>query len=352
MNEAFFEFRLLRPILVSLQRDGVDLGPVLKRRGLPGSLEACHGDTELSIVDYFRIQKDIALAADDLTAQFSRRRLTFRTGHFVVSQLQQAQTLVAAMERLADHFNMMHGDTYNSVRTGQGVVALVINDKAFPYSFDGDEALFHFIGECLLIKVHCLLDSLSGGLAERAIRRVRIQREGKASGTSPSGFWDVPLDRGRDIYELVYDHDLASRHFSQNAEIDMSASGLYNRVIDHLESHLAPARPTLAERTREMIEDGCQRQDEVARRLGISVATHRRKLQDHGLSFRKLVQENRLRRAEAMLLQGQSVTQVAEALDYSDIRAFTRAYKQMRGITPATFARQNARDNGRAGPRS
>ncbi|MEM1151888.1 MAG: helix-turn-helix transcriptional regulator, partial [Pseudomonadota bacterium] len=256
----------------------------------------------------------------------------------------QAETLVAAMERLADHFNMMHGDRYNSVRRGQATVALVINDKAFPYSFDGDPALFHFIGECLLIKVHCLLDSLSGGLAEQAIRRVRSQGKGVLGETSPAAFWDVPIDRGRQNYELVYDHDLASRHFSQDAEIDMSASGLYNRVIDHLEAHLAPAPPSLAEKTKDLIDDGCVRQEEVAQRLGISTATLRRKLSENGLSFRELVQGSRLRQAETMLRQGQSVTQVAEALDYSDIRAFNRAYKQLRGITPAAFARQQTND--------
>ncbi|MEO0817861.1 MAG: helix-turn-helix transcriptional regulator [Pseudomonadota bacterium] len=342
MHQARFEFRLLRPILESLRTDGIDIGSVLEKHGLPREFEQVRGSQQLSILDYFRIQKDIARDADDLTAHFSQRRLTLRTGHFLVRQLQQAETLIATMDSLVDHFNMMHGDAYNSVRRGRDRVALVINDKAFPYSFDGEPALFHFIGECLLIKVHTLLDSLSGGLAQAALRCVRIQRPpGPIEGTQ-SAFWSVPIHHNWETYELVYDHDLASRRFVRNTQVDLSPSGLFSRVIGHLEQHLSPAAPSLTERTLALIEDGYVLQGDVAERLGMSTATHRRKLLEAGQSFRALVQQTRLAQAEAMLRRGHSVAQVAGALDYSDIRAFNRAYKQLRGITPAAFARQCA----------
>ncbi|MEL6753229.1 MAG: helix-turn-helix transcriptional regulator, partial [Pseudomonadota bacterium] len=312
------------------------------KQGLRRELAHVQDTQQLSIIDYFRIQKDIALAADDLTAHFSRRRLTFRTGHYVVSQLQQSETLVELMDSLVDHFNMMHGDAYNSVRRSQDRAALVIDDTAFPYSFEGDPSLIQFIGECLLIKVHCLLDSLSGGLAETALRRIRVQRPNDAELRSLSAFWNVPTDHGWPTYELVYDFDAASRHFARNEQIDLSTTGLFNRVIAHLEQEISPAAPSFAQQTLAMVEDGCMRQDDVARRLGVSVATLRRRLQEAGLSFRDLVQQTRLNQAEAMLRRGRSVAQVADALEYSDIRAFNRAFKQRRGITPAAFARQSA----------
>ena len=39
-----------------------------------------------------------------------------------------------------------------------------------------------------------------------------------------------------------------------------------------------------------------------------------------------------------MLKRGASVAQATEALDYSDIRAFNRAFKRWKGKTPAAFA--------------
>lgn len=350
MRHAALSFQQLRPILTALADDGIDVGAVLAKRGFGCDMGAIRDDMALSIVDYFRIQRDIALAADDLTAHFSQRKLTFRTGHFVVSQLQQADTLVGAMERLADHFNMMHGDAYNSVRRSGHRISLVINDSAFPYTFEGDTPLIHFIGDCLLIKIHSLMDSLSSGLAETALRRVRLQRGRDSEGSQQTDFWTVPIDHGWAAYELAYDHDLACRTFPTHGAIDLSTPGFYNRVIEHLARELPSAPPSLAEQTRMLIDDSYTLQEDVARHLGISVATHRRRLEESGLRFRDLVKQSRLGQAEAMLQRGQSVGQVSEALAYSDIRAFNRAFKQWKGVTPAVFLKslRGAKDTGDA----
>ena len=46
-----------------------------------------------------------------------------------------------------------------------------------------------------------------------------------------------------------------------------------------------------------------------------------------------------MERADAMLTRGASVTQVSEWLGYSDVRAFNRAFKKLRGMSPAVYAR-------------
>ncbi|HCX12048.1 MAG TPA: AraC family transcriptional regulator, partial [Hyphomonas sp.] len=51
--------------------------------------------------------------------------------------------------------------------------------------------------------------------------------------------------------------------------------------------------------------------------------------------------ESRAERAGLMLAQGTSVAQVAEFLGYSDVRAFNRAFKKMRGVSPAVYARSS-----------
>ena len=54
--------------------------------------------------------------------------------------------------------------------------ALIINDSNFPYTMKDDAEMVHFVGECVLLKVQCLLDSLSAGLADQALRRVVLKR--------------------------------------------------------------------------------------------------------------------------------------------------------------------------------
>eukprot|EP00919_Chromeraceae_sp_WS-2016_P002972 GHVR01007291.1.p1 GENE.GHVR01007291.1~~GHVR01007291.1.p1 ORF type:complete len:331 (+),score=32.75 GHVR01007291.1:755-1747(+) len=314
-------FSQVRPILVSAAESGVDVEGILTRLGLVEGMRATDPERRLELKDYYRIQRDIAQSLDDLTARLSERTLTYKTGNFVIAQAQQSRTLQDAMVSLAEHFNMMHGAPYNSVRVGAGHSAFVVDDSTFPYRFRHDTELMHFVGDCLLIKVHCLLDSLSNGLATQAIRRVRLQRTRSGAPHTQNEFWDVPLEFGRPAYELVYDYDIACQTIPNIDRIDLSTDGIFARIL-------------------ELVAEDCVDQGEVAVRLGVSVATLRRRLDEEGLCFRDLVRQARFNKAEHLLINGRSVSQVCETLNYSDIRAFNRAFKKWKGQTPAEFAKQ------------
>lgn len=320
-----------------------DLGvsaPEAIRSELPSRSDGTFAvDAGISIADYFRLQSAIAHVADDLTASISSRRLTFRTGHFIVSQMQHANSLLSTMENLVEHINMMHGDAYNSLRISENTVSLVINDSKFPYRFQDDQDLLHLIGDCLLIKIYALFDSLTKGNAHAALKRVRLKRGREAERQPQNTFWTVPIDYGHPNYELVFDFDEACRSVQVGDSVDLSPRGFYSRVISYLEAQeFSPIEQTVTARTVAFIEDGCASQSDIAAKLDISVATLRRRLLEEGHSFRDLLLDTQLRRAEVMLKRGYSVAQTSEQLNYSDIRAFNRAFKRWKGVTPAAFA--------------
>lgn len=328
----------IAPLLDAAADRGIPV-PDLKAYGASEDPAGEAADIQIPIADYFRIQRDIALASDDLTAIISSRKLTFRTGHFLVAQMQQANSLLTAMETLVEHINMMHGDAYNSLRYSDWSVSLVVDDGSFPYRFRNDQELVELIGDCLLIKIHCLLDSLTGGVAQSALKRIRLKRKRGVLRCPQNHFWQVPIEYGAAAYELVYDYDAACQPLRIQDEVDLSADGLFSRVINYLEAEAdAPAQKSATARAIDLIDDGMTQQASVAERLNMSVATLRRRLTEEGTSFRQLLLSARLRRAEAMLRQGYSVTQTSEALNYSDIRAFNRAFKTWKGVTPAAFA--------------
>ncbi len=334
-------FAQVRPILVSAADSGVDVEGILERLGFADGLRATDPERRLELKDYYRIQRDIAQSLDDLTARLSERTLTYKTGNFVIAQAQQSRTLQDAMVSLAEHFNMMHGAPYNSVRVAAGHSAFVVDDSTFPYRFRHDTELMHFVGDCLLIKVHCLLDSLSNGLATQAIRRVRLQRTRSGTPHTQNEFWDVPLEFGRPAYELVYDYDIACQPIPDIDRIDLSTDGIFARVISHLERKSPSGdKRSYSARILELVAEDCVDQGEVAERLGISVATLRRRLDEEDVCFRDLVRQARFNKAEQLLSHGRSVSQVCETLNYSDIRAFNRAFKKWKGLTPAEFAKQ------------
>ncbi|MBS0365217.1 MAG: AraC family transcriptional regulator [Proteobacteria bacterium] len=78
--------------------------------------------------------------------------------------------------------------------------------------------------------------------------------------------------------------------------------------------------------------------EDVARTLGVSVRTLRRRLEEAGCSFRELIDRVRARGAQQMLGErGVTVAQVGARLGFSDVRAFRRAYKRWVGRAPGTL---------------
>jgi len=78
--------------------------------------------------------------------------------------------------------------------------------------------------------------------------------------------------------------------------------------------------------------------DTIADRLHLSSRTFKRKLSEHGTSFRRLVDATR--RAEAVRLLNTttlSVSQVAERLGYADASSFSRAFHKWTATTPGAF---------------
>jgi AraC-like DNA-binding protein len=79
---------------------------------------------------------------------------------------------------------------------------------------------------------------------------------------------------------------------------------------------------------------------DVAQKLGMSQRTLTRHLASEGLTFIKMLQELRLDLAKRDLADRDlSITQIAWLLGYSEVSAFTNAFKRWTGKTPRT-ARQ------------
>ncbi len=78
----------------------------------------------------------------------------------------------------------------------------------------------------------------------------------------------------------------------------------------------------------------------IAGLLGTSERTLKRRLQEEGTSFRQLTQEAQAAAAAALVGEAQlSLTEVAERMGYSDLSAFSQAFKRWHGVSPDGFRR-------------
>lgn len=328
----------LQPILTSAIESGVDVDQILIDIGIAQGRQGVAPDVYINLIDYYRIQRRIGRILDDFTSNLSERRLTYRTGSFLVSTIQEARTLQDAIQSTCDHYNMLHGDEYNSCIVRDGLIHLRIDDSRFPYRFRNDEDLQLLVGDCLAIKTHCTLDSLTNGQAAKALHHVRLKRKRDVEKNPQNNYWNVPVKYGGAAYELVYDFDESCVTVPRVANVDLSADGVLTRVIAYLQARSdEDDRRSYRSRVFELMLSGRVSQSEIAQELGVSVATLRRRLTEEGGTFRDLLTQVTLEKADRLLSRGQSVAQVSEALNYSDMRSFIRAYKKRKGQTPAAF---------------
>jgi len=101
----------------------------------------------------------------------------------------------------------------------------------------------------------------------------------------------------------------------------------------------------IADRTRQMIykemNDGCVSQEHIARELGISSRTLRRRLSEENQSFQTLLDECRMQFAalEFRTRRKLSLSDMALKLGYSEHSTFSRAFARWAGMAPQEYRR-------------
>jgi AraC-like DNA-binding protein len=82
----------------------------------------------------------------------------------------------------------------------------------------------------------------------------------------------------------------------------------------------------------------------VAKKMAMSPRTLQRQLKKDGIKFKHLVDSTRRHFAESYLKDGDTtLTEIAFLLGYSEVSAFTRAFKRWTGLPPVAYRRQSTR---------
>ena len=327
----------IAPLLESARASGVDLKALLTSLDLaPSQFES---DSTIALGDYFRLQHQISALLEDETLQLSRRQLLPGSTDFVLSQLAHVTSLADAMRILARAYNLLHGGEYNLVKRRGDVVSFIIDDRRFPYA-DAHHADFIRVSlECVQIFVHCILEMLSPGAADSALRRVAICRPARGVDTPHLDFWPAPVRCGANVYALDYDLEASAAAIEQPAQADLTAASVYRAITAAADAsdrgHGAGAG--MADFVRQALTRGVIDQTSVAALAGVSAPTLRRRLEDEGASFRDLRRDVLYEAAKRLLADHKSVSQVADELGFSDYRSFTRAFKAWNGAPPDDY---------------
>jgi AraC-like DNA-binding protein len=293
----------------------------------------------ISLADYFRLLKALSQAAGQETFALSNRPLLAGTVEFVFTKAEQSATVGEAMREIARAYNLLHGDAYNRVEFRGGAVVYELDDEHFPYARPRDQFL-HFSLECTLLFLHGALCELADEALTRRVRRIQTRRPAAITGDGAAlAFWTAPVARGAGVYSIAYDRAVASlplRRRIRRLPLDLA---IHNRILSLVEARETGVEPhgNVEAAVFRALQDGLKDQGEIAARLGVSVATLRRKLSGAGASFRALHHSVLKQKACTRLAENGSVAETAEALGFSDPRSFSRAFKALMGETPSAF---------------
>lgn len=291
--------------------------------------------------DYFKLMQQMTAAASDESLGMSQRSLAPGTTDFVIDILKQADNLEDAMKRTARTYNLIHGGYFNNVTRRRGCLVYTIDDREFPYAFSADSPPAYSVMEGLLIFLHAMLTLTTGVTLTPHVRCVRSRRPKRDSKDGFLAFWEAPVRCDALVYALEYDLSVAGTAIRKKHDRPVSAATVYdtvNKMIAEREQRVA--KNDLPQRIKALMEAGVTEQAVIARELGLSVATLRRRLNTSGTSFRDLKHQALNKVAQSMLRQGRPIVDIAEALKYVDVRSFSRAFKAWNGLTPVAFLRQ------------
>ena len=168
-------------------------------------------------------------------------------------------------------------------------------------------------------------------------QQVRFLHRRPATHALPREVFGVEPEFGASTDALTFQADVMAMPVAQgNAELHALLRGQLDALAPVTAAGVvAELKPTV----RELVLQGRAALRHAATRLAVSERSLQRRLQDAGTSFSDVVDDVRHELARAQLQAGNTVTDVAFALDFSDVSSFIRAFKRWTGAAPTAWLR-------------
>ncbi len=149
-------------------------------------------------------------------------------------------------------------------------------------------------------------------------------------------FFSTPLFFDQELYAIEFDASLLQL---RNESGDKKLKRFFQHYVEELESqHQQDAVQVVEHLIRSLLCSGYCSEKQVALILQVTTRTLQRRLKTRGTNFKQLMHQIRLNLARQYLQESDmSFTDIAYALGYSELSAFTRFFKQQTGQSPTQF---------------
>lgn len=184
-------------------------------------------------------------------------------------------------------------------------------------------------------------ERLTGSRAR--IARVWLTRSAPDDLAHHRRVFDVPLGFDADRNAAWFDAAFLDLPI---ASADASLSTVLRRHADDLLAKLAPSNSLSAALQRHLVgtlADGLPSIQDAARALGVSTRSLQRRLEEEGTSFKGVLDDARRSLALSYLREsGRTVSEVAFLVGFSEVSAFSRAFRRWTGQSAVHYRRAGA----------
>lgn len=184
----------------------------------------------------------------------------------------------------------------------------------------------------------CIFRSLAACYLGDEFKPLRIETscEDPAALQDLEDFFDAPVIGGQHWHGFVLPRDVSN--------MPLLSPPRPNEIVqlDDL-NRLGRTLPDSFEKVVEAIidlrlNDGASDIEGVAQTLGLGSRTLQRRITEHGMTYRQLLQRRRVHRASNLLADPSlTIQQIGNKTGYADTAQFTRAFKDSVGMTPRDF---------------
>ena len=256
-----------------------------------------------------------------------------------------AGTVREALE-LAERFSLTRTEAFSLMLHVEGPVASLVLEEREEAPMPA--GLREFAVITLLVGMGRIAEDATGtrlpGVAECAFPApdyaLAVVERAQAAGAGTMRF-------GQPAHRLVFDAGLLDLPL---VSADPAAMQLARAQCDRELATLSEARSLVGRvRAEASRGGGAPGIVAVARRLGLSTRTLKRRLAEAGTTFRDVADGSRRQRALLLLDDRRiALADVADRLGYSDVANFTRAFRRWTGMTPGEFRGRARVGQGRA----
>lgn len=309
------------------RKAGIDVAPILRRAGL-----SVHdvGDERVALKVPAQINALNLIAAalhDRLLGFHLAQTMDLRQAGFLYYLAASAATLGQALQRIA-----RYSATFNEgirLQTDIGETLRV----GFAYAGVSRQSDRHQIEAWTTAIIRCCRQITGRELRPVALRLMH-QRIPETS--ELDSFFGRTVEMGAERDEVAFAGEVA-RLPVVNADPYLSRLliGVCEQVLAKRKARTGVLRADVENAIAALLPHGQARLENVAQRLGVTPRTLRRKLAIEGVTFAGVLEDLRLALARHYLAEHQlSISRIAWLLGYTEVSAFSHAFRRWTGRTP------------------